>query len=332
MISSERNNSTIDSVSGNHLTNLSAVVAVLTFRRPDDLMELLPELLKHSLQASVGYGIRQPTVLVVDNDPEGGARETVTRFGPGVTYVHEPTPGIAAARNRALAESVDVDLLVFIDDDERPTSGWLTSLLATRMRTGADGVVGPVVSAFAAPLDPWIADGGFFDRRRLPTGTEVRVAATNNLLLDLRLVRSLSLQFDESFSASGGSDSLFTRQYTGAGFTLVWCDEAVVTDVVPAERATRDWVIRRRYRIGNSWARTELALIPPHSHTLRLRAALLLAGSVRVIGGTARAALGVLGRSPRHRANGIRIAARGAGIVAGAFGRTYLEYSRPTGA
>ncbi|CAJ0557430.1 unnamed protein product, partial [Mesorhabditis spiculigera] len=140
-------------------------------------------------------------------------------------------PGIAAARNRALAESVDVDLLVFIDDDERPTSDWLTALLETRIRTGAGGVVGPVVSAFAAPLDPWIADGGFFDRRRLPTGTEVRVAATNNLLLDLRLVRSISLQFDERFSASGGSDSLFTRRYTGAGFTLVWCDEAVVTDV-----------------------------------------------------------------------------------------------------
>nr|WP_322000765.1 glycosyltransferase [Rhodococcus qingshengii] len=314
------------------MSKLSVVVAVLTFRRPNDLIELLPQLLKHSLEAAVTYDMRQPTVLVVDNDPDGGARETASQFGGGIAYVHEPTPGIAAARNRALAESVDFDLLVFIDDDERPTTGWLTSLLATRLRTGADGVVGPVVSTFAAPLDPWIADGGFFDRRRLLTGTEVSVAATNNLLLDLRLVRSISLQFDESFSASGGSDSLFTRRYTGAGFTLVWCDEAVVTDVVPAERATRDWVIRRRYRIGNSWARTELALISGRAQTTRLRAALLLAGSTRVAGGTARTAIGVLGRTPRDRANGIRIAARGAGIVAGAFGRTYLEYHRPIGA
>lgn len=328
----KRNNSTIDSFSGNHASNLSVVVAVLTFRRPDDLIELIPKLLTHCVEAAVGYGMRQPTVLIVDNDPDGGARETATRFGSGITYVHEPTPGIAAARNRALAESADFDLLVFIDDDERPTAGWLTSLLTTHLHTGADGVVGPVVSAFAAPLDPWIADGGFFDRRRLPTGTEVRVAATNNLLLDLRLVRSISLQFDESFSASGGSDSLFTRRYTGAGFTLVWCDEAVVTDVVPAERATRDWVIRRRYRIGNSWARTELALISGSTQTVRLRGALLLAGATRVAGGMARATLGVLGRSPRNRAHGIRIAARGAGIVAGAFGRTYLEYRRPIGA
>ncbi|MCJ0904453.1 glycosyltransferase family 2 protein [Rhodococcus sp. ARC_M6] len=314
------------------LSDLSIVVAVLTFRRPDDLRELLPELLKHSFEAGEAFGVRQPTVLVIDNDPEGGGRDTAIEFGDGITYVHEPTPGIAAARNRALAESADFDLLVFIDDDERPTPGWLTSLLATRLRTGADGVVGPVVSTFAAPLDPWIADGGFFDRRRLPTGTEVRVAATNNLLVDLRLVRSISLEFDESFSASGGSDSLFTRRYTGAGFTLAWCDEAVVTDVVPAERATRDWVIRRRYRIGNSWARTELALVSGSKRTTKLRAALLLAGSTRVAGGTARAALGALGRNPRHRAHGIRIAARGAGIIAGAFGRTYLEYRRPAGA
>lgn len=315
-----------------HLSDLSIVVAVLTFRRPDDLRELLPELLKNCRESVSAYGLRQPTVLVIDNDPDGGGRETATQFGDGITYVHEPTPGIAAARNRALEEAADFDLLVFIDDDERPTADWLTSLLATRSQTGADGVVGPVVSAFAAPLDPWIAGGGFFERRRLPTGTEVSVAATNNLLLDLRLVRSIALKFDESFSASGGSDSLFTRQYTGAGFTLVWCDEAVVTDVVPAERATRDWVIRRRYRIGNSWARTELALISGGAETARLRVALLLAGSTRVAGGTARTALGVISRSPRHRANGVRIAARGAGIVAGAFGRTYLEYRRPIGA
>ncbi|MGC0366347.1 succinoglycan biosynthesis protein ExoM [Rhodococcus sp. 27YEA15] len=331
MISNASASSDSDGGSDCQMSGLSVVIAVLTYRRPDDLIELLPQLLIHSCEVAQIYDISPPTILVIDNDPDGGARETATRFGDGVTYVHEPTPGIAAARNRALTESREFDLLVFIDDDERPTPGWLTSLLGTRLRTGADGVVGPVVSAFATPLDPWIADGGFFERRRLRTGTEVRVAATNNLLLDLRLVRSISLQFDESFSASGGSDSLFTRRYTGAGFTLVWCDEAVVTDVVPADRATRDWVIRRRYRIGNSWARTELALTSGRARIVRLRVALLIAGTTRLLGGTARGVLGVLGRSPGNQANGIRIAARGAGIVAGAVGRTYLEYRRPVG-
>ena len=92
------------------MSKLSVVVAVLTFRRPNDLIELLPQLLKHSLEAAVTYDMRQPTVLVVDNDPDGGARETASQFGGGIAYVHEPTPGIAAARNRALAESVDFDL------------------------------------------------------------------------------------------------------------------------------------------------------------------------------------------------------------------------------
>ena len=37
------------------MSKLSVVVAVLTFRRPNDLIELLPQLLKHSLEAAVTY-------------------------------------------------------------------------------------------------------------------------------------------------------------------------------------------------------------------------------------------------------------------------------------
>ena len=40
---------------------------------------------------------------MVDNDPQGGAREQVEAYpAEWVRYVHEPEPGIAAARNRAL--------------------------------------------------------------------------------------------------------------------------------------------------------------------------------------------------------------------------------------
>ena len=76
-------------------------------------------------------------------------------------------------------EAGGAQLLVFVDDDERPSTDWLADLLATYDAHGAPAaVVGAVISDYEAEPEPWIAAGGFFDRRRLPTGTVVDVAAT----------------------------------------------------------------------------------------------------------------------------------------------------------
>lgn len=298
-------------------------VALLTFRRPDDLDALLP-----LLRQQVGR-VPGSRVVVVDNDPDGSAASRLRGSGePWLKVVHEPRPGIAAARNRALDEASGDDLLVFIDDDERPCEDWLQVLVSTFDRYGGGGVVGPVVSTFDGPLDPWITAGRFFERRRLRTGASVTVAATNNLLLDLRNVRGSRITFDERFGLSGGSDTLFTRQLVAAGHPLYWCDEAVVTDVVPAHRATRDWVLRRSLRSGNGWSRTTFALDPRPAARARAAVVLVTTGSLRLGGGAARWTLGVIGRRPAWRASGLRTAARGAGMISGAVGWTYVEYKR----
>lgn len=222
---------------------LTVTLAVLTFRRPTDLDAVLPLLVEQAAAQGDAYEVG---VLVVDNDPGGGARTQVEAFartatgggtsGIAVRYAHEPVPGISAARNRALTEA-GTRLLVFIDDDERPSERWLSLLLAQRERDEPAAVVGSVVSTYDVEPDAWVRAGGFFTRRRLTSGTRVDVAATNNLLLDLDVVRRLGLSFDLAFGLGGGEDMLFSRQLRARGGQIVWCDEAVVTDVVPAERS-----------------------------------------------------------------------------------------------
>ena len=80
-------------------------IAVMTFRRPDDISDLLPKLIEQAEDnARMGTVIE---VLVVDNDPDGGAREqvltTASSASMEVRYENETTPGISAARNRAMA-------------------------------------------------------------------------------------------------------------------------------------------------------------------------------------------------------------------------------------
>jgi succinoglycan biosynthesis protein ExoM len=306
----------------------TVVLAIVTFRRAAELAALLPEVLNQVAENS-GAGTRFQ-VLVVDNDASGSARSVVGSLTDDrVRYVVEATPGIAAARNRALSEASDAEVLVFIDDDERPEPQWLRSLINTYQVSGADAVSGAVISAFSGVLDDWIIAGNFFGRRRLATGSKIEVAATNNLLLNLHTVREMHLVFDERFGQSGGSDTLFTRALVSGGGRMVWCNEAVVIDHVPTERMTRQWVLLRALRSGNSWSRTSLALTAPGARRLLVRIELTAHSAPRLLGGFGRFLLGSLTRSPAHQARGLRTLARGSGMLLGAFGYTYREYRRP---
>lgn len=317
------------------LSETNVTIAVLTFKRPDDIGETLPLLADQA--ASIRGRVARASVLVVDNDPEESARALVEAYASersdvAIRYHAEHVSGITAGRNRALAEAEAAgdDILVFIDDDERPAEGWFSLLLDTFDASDAVAVVGPVISRFDVEPDAWVVAGEFFTRRRLPTGSTVEVAATNNLLLDLRVVRSIGLAFDPAFGLTGGGDTMFSRTLASQGGPLVWCDEAIVWDVVPASRVTRDWVVRRAFRSGNSWTLTSVALADGAAARWRARASCLAKGAVRGVGGAVRAAIGVVTRSTRHRAKGVRTMARGAGMVSGLVGYSYTEYRRST--
>ena len=315
----------------------SLCIAVLTYLRPAMLHTGVSRILEQIAEmksdtSAVSRVPLQVELLVVDNDPLGSARAVADELASRhLRYVVEPSPGISAARNRAMREASDADLLLFIDDDEVPQNGWLKEMLNTRAACQSELVAGAVVSKFEVEPGPWVAAGRFFDRRRLPTGTAIVVAATNNLLLDLRWVRRHGLEFDNALGLSGAEDTLFTRTMNNLGARMVWNDEAVVTDWVPASRVSRRWVLMRALSSGNSWSLTSLALTDAGPARWAGRAKAVAHGSVRVGAGGARYVVGVVMGSLTHQARGLRTTARGAGMLAGAFGLAYLEYARPDG-
>ena len=306
--------------------HVEVVVAVLTYRRPADLAIILP-LLVAQAEGVAGKHFAVD-ILVLDNDPAGSGRGVVELLNnPRVRYVQEVEPGVAAARNRALAEAEDYDLLVFIDDDEHPAEVWLRDLLAVHRRYGPAGVAGRVVPAYDGEVDPWIAAGRFFVRRTLPTGTEVAAAGAGNLLLDLRDVRTYGLQFDPEFGLSGGEDTLFTRTLTAQGGRILWCDEAVAFDRVPAERATRTWVLARAFSHGNTAGHIDVRLAGSQPAVVA-RGKIAVRGLTRIVGGSLQALFGLLSGRKRDHARGLRAVWRGAGMMVAALGLVYQEYSR----
>lgn len=315
------------------MTDFHGIVAIATFRRPDQLHELLVALSawrdRSDATVRVDFDRFVFDVVVIDNEP--GQSTVIPALGqtfPWVQFVHEPRTGIAAVRNRALEVAADRDFLVFIDDDEIPSSRWLESLVETWCDTRPAAVAGRVVSEFRGELDPWIEAGNFFRRRSLPTGTPIEVAATNNLLIDLGQVRSLGLGFADDLGTSGGEDTLFTGTLTRNGARIVWCDDALVTDVVPVGRLTRKWVLDRAFSSGNSAVIVRRRLAASGVERGRVMAESAVSGSARLLTGSARALVGVLTRSPQQHARGSKTRRRGLGMLVGVLGLRYEEYAR----
>ena len=335
-----------------HLT-----IAMLTYRRNDYLAQVIPELLAQA--DDVCDAQTMVSVLIVDNDPQAGARAVVeaARAALGgeqpeaaeasgvadsdavamsrLVYVHEPEPGIVAGRNRALSQAHGSDALVFIDDDEIPSPGWLKALVSTWRAQGCAAVTGPTPPTFEVDPSPWVTASGAFDSWEAADGAQVRSADTGNLLLDLAVVEGLGLRFDPRYGLTGGEDSLFTRQLTRAGGVIRFAAGAVVTKRVPAARARRTWVLERSLRSGSSWARVRIDTAAPDGGAsgrlarLRLRLGYGAKGLAKAgIDGARAGVARICGDVPAQAR--YEVSSRGGlGMVVGALGVHVREYGRP---
>jgi succinoglycan biosynthesis protein ExoM len=236
------------------LVDMHVTVAIPTRMR----VASLPALLK-AVAAQTKPPTMQIEVLVIDNDPAGSAAavaESARRDGmQGLHYVIEPVPGVASVRNRAL-ERARGDALAFVDDDEMPARDWILRLATAMHDHQADAVFGPVVPEFPTTTATWVQRMGLFDRRRHATGQRVgiRDMRTGNVMISLAWLRAQRpmLAFDHRLGLTGGEDSLFFAEALDRGLRAVWCDEAAVTEAIPASRANAGYLVRRYFQIGIS--------------------------------------------------------------------------------
>lgn len=210
-----------------------------------------------TLSKVVGPAAAHVEVAVVDNGPSHDTRRVVEdgepRDATSISYLVEPETGIPFARNACVRTALerDADALVFIDDDEWPTPGWLDALLATWQRTDADIVLGPAKGVLPAEAPAWARHSGVFDKDRgLADGAPIRTAYSYNTLVSRRALETLGPTFDTAFRYTGSSDHHYFKQAAAAGLHSVWSPDALVYEEIERHRVRLSWVLNRGYRIG----------------------------------------------------------------------------------
>ena len=219
-------------------------ICICTLRRNILLKNLLSKCAK--LETGELFEI---SIVVVDNDPDGIAQQTVmtakSEFGIDITYGIEKVQTIPAARNHALRLARG-NYIGIIDDDEFPPHNWLLTMYRAIDTFDSDGALGPVHPFFEQEPPVWLIKSKFCERPVHRTGTILKWddTRTGNVLIKKDVFIKNNLFFDLNCKTSG-SDKEFFREAMKLGCRFIAVEEAPVYEIVPPERQTKGYYLRR---------------------------------------------------------------------------------------
>ncbi len=241
----------------------------LTFNRAERLPRLVEAMRAQSCPIPF-------EILAINNastdDTEAVLLKLQQQPGPPLRIVKEATQGIVPARNRALQESMDSDIMVFIDDDELPRPGLLQAVTDAILNEGAECVGGRVKVVFDThPRPQWLSEEllGFLaevDHGDEPfwinnTSTPVWTA---NVGYDMKIFRNYSmLHFDPRYdrqgqAIGGGEDAIMFRRMLEMGIKIRYRPDMMVNHAVEPWRLKRSYFIQLHYKAGQQKGKYEL--------------------------------------------------------------------------
>lgn len=233
---------------------MKVVVCVCTYRRPEGLRNLLEHLALIECEHEL-------VIAVADNDNEKREGIEVVKKMPADypwKLVSEAVAeqGISYSRNTAakLALAQTPHIVGFLDDDEWPSKQWLSEMLRVQSATDADAVGGPTLPVFPEHASDAQRHNAYFGADlHLPDTSPCQLEAAGNFIIKASVLQSMSPDiFNPEFALSGGEDLAFFMQLKRAGASMFWAANASVSETVPEDRLSADWMKQRIMIIANS--------------------------------------------------------------------------------
>ncbi len=233
-------------------------VAVCTNRAPAAI---------HPCLRALGEQGGEPEVLLVTSGLDEAEAQAHARalesVLPAARLLREPRPGLSRARNLALADCADEDVLAFVDDDALVAPDWFERLRAAweaaPERVACIG--GPIRARFEGDRPAWLSDVllpalSVLDRGDRPLDLDPSVATVFGANISFRAgpLRAVG-GFDPAFGHTGArvgfsEEDEAQRALAATGFGVRYDPGPWVWHVIPAERLQAGEVLRRRFRYG----------------------------------------------------------------------------------
>ena len=231
-------------------------VLIPTLRRPASLERAV-----RSVLSQTGVEEALAEVVVIDNSPEASAREPVERLKASsslpLVYVHEPSPGVATARNSGL-RAAKGHWIAFLDDDEEATPGWLAALLADHARLAGDVTFGPIEAVIpdsTGAMKPYLER--LFARRGPETSTELKKPyGCGNSVMTRATALAGDAPFDERMNETGGEDDALFARLAAQGRRFCWSAGALVLEHPEPHRTSFRWAMMRAFTYGQGPSKT----------------------------------------------------------------------------
>lgn len=234
-----------------HHSSKTVDILLCTFRRPSVADTL------RSLAGQKGLGDTSLRVIIADNDSTPSAQGLVSALKAeipfDVLYLHAPERNISIARNACL-DAAEADWIAFIDDDETAPEDWIATLLQEAGQAGMDAMIAPALAQYEAGAPAWMAEGNYHSNLPVRRNGEVTTGHTCNALLRWAGTPWSVVRFDLSRGRSGGEDTAFFFEVRAKGARLGATDKAAVTEPVDPKRLRMGWILRRKFRAGQSYA------------------------------------------------------------------------------
>lgn len=237
-----------------YLIRMNVSLIIVTRNRAEDLRPTLESM--RGVHLPEGMGVE---LLVVDNGSTDGTRQVVESFShPGMRTRHviEELPGLSRGRNRALKEA-EGDFLICTDDDVRPPSNWLITMLEPLVSDRVEAVCGGVRLApglqrpwMTGMHRSWLASTEWLD------ADNPRNMVGANMGFSRKILERVP-GFDPELGAGAlgsGEEGLFACQLIEAGYRIHNCLDVCVEHHFQTSRLHRESWLDAACKMGASQA------------------------------------------------------------------------------
>lgn len=231
-------------------------IGIPTYKRPAMLDKLLKSIFASNLDPAL---IKQLDIIIVDNDVEKTGEPTTAKWAKetrpafGLHYFNCPSKGLSNVRNEIIEQALllEPDYIVGMDDDQYVPPTWLNELIATIVNNLGDFALGPVIPIFETFVSPAIAQ--WFGYATIEDQKKVDFLETANLVMRAQFLKDHQLRFDTRFNTLGAEDTYFGVSAVKKEANIFWAAKAFVYETIPAKRATLQWLIKRKFRVANTY-------------------------------------------------------------------------------